>query len=78
MTELTQHARMREVSGKIVKNQKNNKQRFISLPVRDIKENVMRKVHNAVFLSIISALFGKFDDGGNFLVLFVINSLFKR
>ena len=28
MTELTQHARMREVSGKIVKNQKNNKQRF--------------------------------------------------
>ena len=46
--------------------------------VRVIKENVMRKVHTAVFLSIISALFGKFDDGGNFLVLFMINGLLKR
>ena len=50
MTELTQHTRMREVSDKIVKNQKNNKQRFKSGgPWRHIKENVMRKVHTAVF-----------------------------
>ena len=55
-----------------------NRDLRVVAPVRDIKENVMRKVHNAVFLSIISALFGKFDDGGNFLVLFMINSLFKR
>ena len=55
-----------------------NRDLRVAAPVRDIKENVMRKVHNAVFLSIISGLFGKFDDGGNFLVLFMINSLFKR
>ena len=55
-----------------------NRDLRVVAPVRDIKENVMRKVHNAVFLSIISAVFGKFDDGGNFLVLFMINSLFKR
>lgn len=55
-----------------------NRDLRVVAPVRDIKENVMRKVHTSVFLSIISALFGKFDDGGNFLVLFVINSIFKR
>ena len=79
MTELTQHARMHEVSGKIVKNQTNNKQRFKGGGrCERYKGKCDEKVHTAVFLSTISALFGKFDDGGNFLVLFMIKSSLKR